>query len=44
MVNAHHSKLSIREKLRLMVETEKQNKARWDDFFSQQAETKTNSK
>jgi len=44
MVNAHHSKLSILDKLRMMAETEKQNKSRWDEFFAQQAATKNNSK
>ena len=44
MASAHHSKLSILDKLRLMAETEKQNQARWDEFFAQQAETKTTSK
>ena len=44
MGNAHHSKLSILDKLRLMAETEKQNKARWDEFFARQAATKTDNK
>lgn len=44
MKNVHHSKLTILDKLRLMAETEKHNKARWDEFFAQQAATKTESK
>ena len=37
MENAHHSKLTVTEKLRLMKEMEKRNKARWKEFAAQKA-------
>lgn len=42
MENAHHSKLTVAEKLRLMKEMEKRNKARWKEFATQQAADKKN--
>lgn len=40
MENAHHSKLTVTEKLRLMAEMEQRNKARWKEFAAQQAAEK----
>lgn len=42
MKNAHHSKLTVAQKLRLMAETEQRNKARWKEFFTRQAAAKKN--
>lgn len=42
MKNAHHSKLTVTEKLRLMEEMEQRNKARWHEFAAQQAAGKKN--
>lgn len=40
MKSAHHSKLTIADKLRLMDEMEQRNKARWKEFAAQQADKK----
>lgn len=40
MENAHHSKLTITEKLRLIAEMEQRNKARWKEFAARQAASK----
>lgn len=42
MKNAHHSKLTVTEKLHLMAEMEQRNKARWKEFAAQQTATKKN--
>ncbi len=42
MENAHHSKLSILDKLRLIAEMEQRNKERWAAFAAQQAADKKN--
>ena len=42
MENAHHSKLTVAEKLRLMDVMEQRNKARWKAFAAQQAAAKKN--
>ena len=42
MENAHHSKLTVTEKLRLMAEMEQRNKARWKEFAAQHPTTKKN--
>ncbi len=42
MENAHHSKLTVTEKLRLMAEMEQRNKARWKEFQTRQAVSKKN--
>jgi len=42
MENAHHSKLTVAQKLRLMAEMEQRNKARWKEFAAKQAASKKN--